>query len=296
MNQLQRVEVLTRTDIAEIHGEQYLHLSEPFLIEDKICSVFSYKAFIEMLLWTLMRKSEKDEYLRQYQIYQNVVAERFHMNQILINACLMKKGFHLSFLLNTGITDIYNYKFKNGEFKNEFDLEHVIYDSFYGFDNNETIKVQRQVEKIDLKITHNNIVFITELKKGKESRKNVYQVFDYCNSYELMGNEEMKVPVLIAKSYSDDVVQLARELDVSCYSYFILEELPYTSLVLEEALSNDHFDAFYDYFVSNVGVISSTMKGIVTNPRDAFNQIFNSYMKSLDIIAEFASELGVTGK
>jgi hypothetical protein len=105
------------------------------------------------------------------------------------------------------------YMVKSDEFKYEADLEKELVKqiSDYFLDEME-IETQQVVGYGRCDILLNKRTAI-ELKKGKAKRKDVYQTFEYSFS------DDVKDVCLIASEFSDDVIDIAGKLGVSCYEY-----------------------------------------------------------------------------
>lgn len=100
-------------------------------------------------------------------------------------------------------------------FKSESDLEYNMYNFLKQWSSKWVVKRQQQVGfgKCDIVIESEAEKVAIELKKGPAQRKDVYQAVEYSKE-----NTGYK-PILVANSFDQDVIKLAKELNLNCYEY-----------------------------------------------------------------------------
>lgn len=184
-------------------------------------SIFDHLHFgysFSSLLHEVHRTEDYKKFVRKY----NEVTEREFSGLIeSVNNLFSQISLRINFLaimrkpnfLIEDKTDIFN----GNEFRYEKTLEDNIFETLTLWD--ESWKVSRQKDvgygKCDIVLERNNEKSAIELKKGKAERKDVYQAIEYSK-----GSSGYK-PILVARSFGDDVIDLAKEYDLACYEYVI---------------------------------------------------------------------------
>lgn len=173
---------------------------------------------------------------------------------------------------------------KKYEFEFESDMENELFNAFKDYFGND-LKVSKQevlgYGKSDLTI---NDKIAIELKKGKALRKDVYQTFEY--SFE----KKISSCCLIAASFDEKVLNIARKLQIDCYSYSFIYEEVFTDYPIGfwiEKISEspgNRFDKVLDEMDKAV---------FFTNydPAFNFNKIFDEKFKELKKVLELTRQL-----
>lgn len=237
------MEQFTIFDFEKLYGKDHLVIAKAFnLDEQPFTYPHAYKKLIEVLLYHHAARHGQDTYLKTLQTYNEDVLDRFK-NYIQMTSYLVPKLYD-TFIAKLGrfpftnddflIKDEYTNLFQNNNgkrmFKQESDLESVFTEAIADFEYTDlldesrrkfTIKNQLKLSNgtVDILVANDNRAIIFELKKGVAKRKDLYQVFDYSISKEL---KDVAVEcVLLAKEFSEDAIELANILGISCISYQI---------------------------------------------------------------------------
>lgn len=237
------VEQFTIFDFEKLYGKDHLVIAKAFnLDEQPFTYPHAYKKLIEVLLYHHASRYGQDAYLKTLQTYNKDVLDRFkkciqaisYLVPKLYDALFAKLGgfpyTENDFLLSDEYTSIFQKKSNSITFKQESQLESVFTEAIADFEYTNlldeskrkfTIKNQVKLSNgtVDILVANDNRAIIFELKKGTAKRKDLYQVFDYSISKEL---KDVAVErVLLAKEFSEDAIELANILGISCISYQI---------------------------------------------------------------------------
>ncbi|MGG3958386.1 hypothetical protein ABEV20_03860 [Bhargavaea massiliensis] len=237
------MEQFTIFDFEKLYGKEHLFIAKSFNLDERpFIFPHTYKKLIEVLLYHHASRYGQNAYLKTLQTYNEDVLVRFknyiqmisYLVPNLFDRLAAKLGGFLytenDFLINDEYTSIFRNKNEELAFKQESDLESVFIEAIADFEytdlwdeSKQKFKIKNQ-EKLsngtaDILVTNGNRAIIFELKKGTAKRKDLYQVFDYSISNELKG--VAVEPVLLAKEFSEDAIELANILGISCISYQI---------------------------------------------------------------------------
>lgn len=176
-----------------------------------------------------------------------------------------------------------------GEFANELALEECFADFLHYSFLPETIKRQVKLPegRADV-VVYGDENIVIELKNEIAKTKAVYQV----ESYENYLNGFKKV--LVAPSFSDDAIELAKKLGVQCYEFsihancdsvfvhFETKHKAYDDKVidgLDEALANDTYFNPNWLIQENLDNHKHRMKNL-TNKYENIEQLFRTYIEN----------------
>lgn len=167
----------------------------------EVCRVEDYKKFV-------LKYNETTK--EQFAKFIEATDELFTTLGLYVNftAVLNKPKFFIEDQTNI---------FDDNKFKLEKDLEENIYEFMKFWSNDWKVNRQKDVGygKCDIVLEHKDEIVAIELKKGKSERKDVYQAIEYSK-----GNSGYK-PILIAHSFDENAIELAREYHLNCYEYAI---------------------------------------------------------------------------
>lgn len=184
-------------------------------------TVFEHLHFGYAFSSALYEVYRTEDYKKFVSKYNETTKKQFAMSIKAIDELFTTLGLHVNFLsaLNKPklfIEDQTNI-FDDTKFKLEKDLEENIYEFMNYWSNDWKVYRQKDVGygKCDIVLEHKDERVAIELKKGKAERKDVYQTIEYSK-----GNSGYK-PMLLAHSFSDNAIELAREYHLNCYEYAI---------------------------------------------------------------------------
>jgi hypothetical protein len=228
-----------------------------------ICNPYFFRSFGESFASYLIRKESINEHRDFIKKFNEDLKSSFLEFQEWFRFISHNEpgGFLITY--PRGLDNLFNDRFKlvsanKYQFKKEIDLEHLMYENFHWFDLQETVKIQRQYKKSDLFLTINgNEKYMIELKSGVAKRKDIYQALDYSKL------EQGSSPILIAHSFTEDQLELAKEMGVGFYGYSIFMELPDTGIDIYPALGlqSEKFTSWMDYMVHETGHIVGHIRG-----------------------------------
>lgn len=133
--------------------------------------------------------------------------------------------------------------------KDEFSLEAKLEETLTSSINNlfdESIATKQQVignGRSDICVKFEDNIYAIELKKSTALRKDIFQAYEYKQSINNV------VPILIASKISDEVIELANELGVTCFEYNLCRFKNSDVYQLVEILQMNDFDnddVFFD--------------------------------------------------
>jgi len=207
-------------DIVERHSDQ-IKIKEYFASFDpEKIDLLSYYVFAKVASHQLITHQHFNEYLQFRDEYTSFVQENFGEEIKFIKGILTTEFTFLhAARADIPLPDL-TAIFKKDEFNKESDLKKTIYNALSGWEDEGSVKTEQVVGfgRCDISVDSDRGKLAIELKKGKAKRKDVYQAFEYS-----VGGSGFS-SVLIAKDFPEDVLILARELKVACYSYQLVSE------------------------------------------------------------------------
>jgi hypothetical protein len=279
------VEQFTIFDFEKLYGKDHLVIAKAFnLDEQPFTYPHAYKKMIEVLLYHHAARYGQDAYLKTLRTYNDDVLDRFK-NYIQMTSYLVPKLYDVlfaklghfpytenDFLISDEYTTLFQKKNKGMAFKQESDLESVFTEAIADFEypdffdeSKQKFTIKNQVKlsngTVDILVANDNRAIIFELKKGTAKRKDLYQVFDYSISKEL--KDVVVERVLLAKEFSEDAIELANILGISCISYQI---------------GYNHSDP---YFLLLISIENDVPKNL------AFNRYISDAFDGLDVFDEY---------
>ena len=129
-------------------------------------------------------------------------------------------------------TDLFSGIGFHRQFKQEKDLQKSIFETLHWLSDEFKTEKEKKLKNgvCDLFLTYKDgSGTAIELKRGKALKKDVFQAY----SYESLGSDV----ALIAKSFPDDVLELAEKLEIPCYCY-VLENSQVPLLMFMEKMNN----------------------------------------------------------
>ncbi len=129
-------------------------------------------------------------------------------------------------------TDLFSGIGFHRQFKREKDLQKSIFETLHWLSDEFKTEKEKKLKNgvCDLFLTYKDgSGTAIELKRGKALKKDVFQAY----SYESLGSDV----ALIAKSFPDDVLELAEKLEIPCYCY-VLENSQVPLLMFMEKMNN----------------------------------------------------------
>lgn len=247
-------EILTADDVVKMYGKfdgkDITVIADAFymnLLDIRFPQL--YRRLASVIGTYIGMKHGKEKYLEFLEMYNKDVLERFE-NKIKLLDVLYTHIYGSSYFvhilndfpltendlkLNDEYSPFFSRRTRNElpkQFAREDQMESVLYENFKIL--NDT-KVSRQINlqygKADMILESQEEVCVVELKTGVVKRKDLYQVFDYALSYP-DNFERIVSKALIGISFEDDVLRLAKELDITCIKYELDEFVKSSGLFL----------------------------------------------------------------
>ena len=154
------------------------------------------------------------------------------------------------------------------EFIRESVFESVLFYNLAKLENNINVYQQARTKygKVDGIIDYGDKRVILELKKGDVKRKDIYQVYDYwaTEGKDVRKNTEK---VIVGKSFSNDVIELCKLLDVKCYDYLLF---PVFDVRIQMKIEGIRHSELFDNVLKNI----SNKNGHIVFQHPAFEEDF----------------------
>lgn len=293
-------EQLTYLDFVRLYGKEYTNVAKAFgLHKAPFTLPHKYKRMMEVVLHLQGSRKGKNKYVETLEIYNQDILERFEevigtveylvqQSQSFITALMLdhtKSGFM--------ICDNYSKIFSKDGLKRVFSQEALLQKTLKGIfelDDLFSVTTEKNVSNgtIDLYYEGEGEVGVIELKKDKAKRKDLYQVFDYSLSEEIKGKKSRVV--LIASSFSEDVLELAEILQIECLEYQIAfnDNDPDMVLCLEplNVLKSALFEEYLTY-----GDFWFSHPNFVMDNQKYYQKKVQEFNRDVDILSSILSEL-----